>query len=446
MSTHTPTKPSAKRELEMSPAKKKPKEATSISKDDLDAAILSGVSKALKEQQRNFDASVAHAVKEALDCALIPQLTILKEEISTANEVIRKVVSDVQHQASETQKTYATVQSLHATVRSNKHDLNDVLTQLAKLQDKMIEMEDRSRRNNLRLVNLPESVGGSNLKAFVVANLPKWIPSLAGQRIEIDRCHRIYDGSIQPRGEDQKPRTVIFRLLRFSDRQDILQGARKAKPKHGNSDLFFFPDYSPQTSAKRREFVPVIDKLSDRGIRSFLLYPATLKVEHGGSQLFFNSPAEVERFLTTHEPGERPPRYPQPQRQEDRYGEQPHPSSQRQNRDREQPPPAQRQNRNRERSPSPSQHQNRGRERSPRSPSQYQNRGRDQRPGSPPSQHQSRSGEQLLGSPPSQHQNRKGEQLGSTHASRQNRNASPVQNRDAIPPLPDATLMEVAND
>lgn len=229
----------------------------------------------------------------------MPQLTTLKEEVSAAKAAIRKVASEVELQASEAQKTHTALQSLHANVRSNKHDLNDVLSKLANTQDKLIEMEDRSRRNNLRLVNLPESAGAPNLKAFVIANLPKWIPALAGQRIEIDRCHRVYDGRTQPREEEQKPRTVIFHLLRYADRQAILQGARKAKPKHDNNALFFFADYSPQTSTKRRGFTPVIDKLNDRGIRSFLLYPATLKVEHGGSQLHFNSPIDVEKFLSS---------------------------------------------------------------------------------------------------------------------------------------------------
>lgn len=53
---------------------------------------------------------------------------------------------------------------------------------------------------------------------------------------------------------------VIFRLLRYSDRQAILKGARKGHPiKHGQATLYFFPDYSPPTAAKRREFTPVND-------------------------------------------------------------------------------------------------------------------------------------------------------------------------------------------
>ncbi len=56
------------------------------------------------------------------------------------------------------------------------------------------------------------------------ANLSKWIPSLRGRDIEIDRAHRVYDGG---RGSD-RPRTLIFRVLRWHDRSDILKGARQA--------------------------------------------------------------------------------------------------------------------------------------------------------------------------------------------------------------------------
>ncbi len=46
-------------------------------------------------------------------------------------------------------------------------------------------MEDRSRRNNVRLVGLPEGAEGSNAAGFLRVNLSKWIPSLRGRDIEI---------------------------------------------------------------------------------------------------------------------------------------------------------------------------------------------------------------------------------------------------------------------
>ncbi|GLD67632.1 uncharacterized protein AKAME5_001896800 [Lates japonicus] len=201
----------------MSPEKKRITETTLISKDDLDVAILKGVSKALQEQQQNFYASVALAVKDALESVLIPQLTSLKDEISSANEAIRKLAADLEHHTSKAQRTLATVDSLQAAFRSNKHDLNDVTIKLVHLQNSLTEMQDRSRRNNLRLINLPESAKGSDPVVYLQANLPRWIPSLAGHIIEIDHCHLIYDCNIGKSGSEEKPRTIIFRLLRCSD-------------------------------------------------------------------------------------------------------------------------------------------------------------------------------------------------------------------------------------
>ncbi len=61
------------------------------------------------------------------------------------------------------------------------------------------------------------------MQLFPQSNLSKWIPSLRGRDIEIDRAHRVYGG----RGSD-RPRTLIFRVLRWHDRSDILKGARQA--------------------------------------------------------------------------------------------------------------------------------------------------------------------------------------------------------------------------
>ncbi len=88
----------------------------------------------------------------------------------------------------------------------------------------MTDMEDRSRRNNVRLVGLPEGAEGPDAAGFLRVNLSKWIPSLRGRDIEIDRAHCMYDGG---RGSDRL-RTLIFHVLRWHDKSEILKGARQA--------------------------------------------------------------------------------------------------------------------------------------------------------------------------------------------------------------------------
>ncbi len=157
-------------------------------------------------------------------------------------------------------------------------------------------MEDKSRRNNIRLVGLPEGMEGSDVAGFLRINLSKWIPSLKGRNIEIDRAHRVYDG----RKNSDWPRTLIFRVLRWHDRLEILKGARQAYPvkcTQDNVTLLFFPDFSPVTAAKRKSLVPVLRSMTALGLQPFLAYPAVIKLRHVGEQRCFNSLRKAEDFV-----------------------------------------------------------------------------------------------------------------------------------------------------
>ncbi len=93
--------------------------------------------------------------------------------------------------------------------------------------------------------------------------------------IEIDRAHRVYDG----RKNSDWPRTLIFRVLRWHDRSEILKGARQAYPvkfTQDNVTLLFFPDFSPATAARRKTFNPVLKKMTALGLQPFLTYPAVM--------------------------------------------------------------------------------------------------------------------------------------------------------------------------
>ncbi len=162
----------------------------------------------------------------------------------------------------------------------------------------MTDMEDRCRRNNVRLVGLPEAAEGSDAAGFLRVNLSKWIPSLRGRDIEIDRAHRVYDGG---RGSN-RPRTLIFRVLRWHDRSDILKGARQAYPvkcAQSNVTLLFFPDFSPATAIRRKAFRPVLKKMTALGLQPFLIYLAVIKLLHKGEQRSFDSPQKAEDFISS---------------------------------------------------------------------------------------------------------------------------------------------------
>ncbi len=202
-------------------------------------------------------------------------------------------------------------------VRKDRDQISHLESKFDDITLKIADMEDRSRRSIVRLVGLREGVEGDDCIAivrlvglregvegddciaFLKANLPKWIPSIVNREIKIERAHRIYSDK-----QSKRPRMVIFKLLDYTDRQAILKGARAAYPvKFGSETLHFFPNYSADTTKKRKAFTEVRKKMDTLGIQSFLLFPATLKVIHAGRQNLFRSPLEAEQYLLSSRPG-----------------------------------------------------------------------------------------------------------------------------------------------
>lgn len=172
-----------------------------------------------------------------------------------------------------------------------KHDVGDLQKELLNLRRKVAEIEDRSQRSNLRFVGLPELVEGENAIQFLQGNLPCGFPPCPERRLKFNEPI-VYS----------PPRTVPavrghFWLLRYQDREKILNGARalSSAPTHqvsrdggtSASRLLFFPDYRNDTAQRRKALDPVRKQLANRGLRPFLRYPATLKVRHNGLIHFF---------------------------------------------------------------------------------------------------------------------------------------------------------------
>lgn len=84
--------------------------------------------------------------------------------------------------------------ALHAIVSQPKKDVNHFITQMKKLHKNINELEERYRRNNVRLINLPMGAEGNDLLGYQQQMLPTWIPRLKlppGKLLEIDRAHCI---------------------------------------------------------------------------------------------------------------------------------------------------------------------------------------------------------------------------------------------------------------
>ncbi len=142
---------------------------------------------------------------------LTPALRELRADIQATNNSVKELRAELEMLASVTKQTRDRIDSVQAAARKDMRTVTDLRNQLERLTEMVTDIKDRIRRNNVRLVGLPEGAEGSDVAGFLRFNLSKWIPSLKGRNIEIDRAHRVYDG----RKNSDRSRTLIFRVLRW---------------------------------------------------------------------------------------------------------------------------------------------------------------------------------------------------------------------------------------
>lgn len=171
---------------------------------------------------------------------------------------------------------------------------------LQQLTDRLADAEDRSRRNNLRFVGIPEGSEKNDMTAFLNQLISTSLginPPPGG--IEMDRAHRIGARLARPTGEKSRDRTIIARFLRYKDCQNILEEARKKRRiTWDNQPVMIFPDYSMETQRKREAFNPCKRALHERKIKFSLLYPARLRIHtDGNGSRVFASPETALQYI-----------------------------------------------------------------------------------------------------------------------------------------------------
>ncbi|KAK7907598.1 hypothetical protein WMY93_016210 [Mugilogobius chulae] len=164
------------------------------------------------------------------------------------------------------------------------------------LRTKVEDLENRTRRNNLRVIGLPEGLEGRTAVPFMSQF---FVDVLRDESFinppELERAHR----ALRPKpAEQEKPRPVIVCFLRFQDKERVLAISRKkGQLSYDGHKVYIFPDLSPGLAKKRAAFNAVKNKLYQKGVKFFLRYPAVLCVTHQENVYKFVSADAAEDFL-----------------------------------------------------------------------------------------------------------------------------------------------------
>ncbi|XP_056425431.1 uncharacterized protein LOC130367075 [Hyla sarda] len=101
---------------------------------------------------------------------------------------------------------------------------NDTTDDMHALQLKISDLEDRSRRNNIRFRGISEEVSNSELREFLMDYFSILTPSVDARDMIIDRVHRLPKPPQLPR---DIPRDVLDRIHFYHYKEEVMNAAKK---------------------------------------------------------------------------------------------------------------------------------------------------------------------------------------------------------------------------
>ena len=251
-----------------------------------------------------FQAMTEHITK-AIDNKLSPLL-----------QSIEALVSGIQKAEKRLDEVEERVEAVETTTVSNESRVEQLEKQLQDTMDRLDSMEDRNRRDNVRIYGIAEGVeGGDPVKFF-----ESWIPQIlklntkAGS-IKLDRCHRLGPKNNpnprrggRPGGAAAPPRGVILKVHHSRDKKRVMDAARQAMESGGQlkfqgADISFYNDFSQGTIKKRKSFDDVRKQLRAKNVEYSTLFNGVLRIKHNGKVMLCDTPEKAADFLHSLSPG-----------------------------------------------------------------------------------------------------------------------------------------------
>uniref|UniRef100_A0A7N4NVL6 L1 transposable element RRM domain-containing protein n=1 Tax=Sarcophilus harrisii TaxID=9305 RepID=A0A7N4NVL6_SARHA len=159
------------------------------------------------------------------------------------------------------------------------------------------DLENRSRRDHLRIIGLPECHDQKkSLETIFQEIIKENCPNILYPegKIEIERIHR------SPPEKDPKmkgARDVIAKFQNPLMKERILQAVRKRPFKYRGATVRITQDLAPSTLKERRAWNVIFRRAKELGLQPRITYPAKLSIIIQGRRWAYNDIDEFHAFL-----------------------------------------------------------------------------------------------------------------------------------------------------
>ncbi|GAA6102347.1 uncharacterized protein LOC113648637 [Tachysurus ichikawai] len=238
---------------------------------------------------------------------LISELT--KQRISIREDVsdlIRESIGPLQSSVNALRETVDGFQSRLAATESlagenfqklavAENTIKTLQAQNISLLDRIEDLENRSRRANLRIVNVPEGSENGHDPVTLIAEM---LLEMTGTEVidkppALERAHRAPG---QKPVDGRKPRPFVVCFHRFQEKEQLLRWSRQHEAKYKGNPIRIYPDLSAIPSRRRASYNGIKQSLYQKNIRLQLLYPARLRVTFNEETFISNTLKEAKQF------------------------------------------------------------------------------------------------------------------------------------------------------
>lgn len=230
---------------------------------------------------------------------LLQHLNSLQDSLThtiadTVAQALTAVKADIVQLGDRTDKMENTMDEMINSYNALADEHNALQSDYAQLKLLCEDLENRNRRNNLRIRGIPDAVKQIDLKAYLHEFFATLIPDHPSELWRMDRAHR----ALGARPPDAKlPKDVILCLHFFESKDLIIQTTRNRQSiVYRGVTLQVFNDVSAITLAKRRTLKPLTQQLREHNIPYRWGYPFKLIAVKGGRTYVLQDVSQMKQF------------------------------------------------------------------------------------------------------------------------------------------------------
>lgn len=253
-------------------------------------------------QGPNLDSSTPREIltPDILDAKLDAKLQLLLQQITNnvsleVNKLATELRGEIDQIGERTDTLENKFDEMINYVQAIEEENHNLRLSVSQLQLQQEDLENRERRQNLRFRGIPETVGDSDLRTYLLGLFNTLAPTVVDIDWRLDRAHR----SLAPRPPaGARPRDVIVKFHYFESKETLIIATRnKPHLTYKGAKLQIFSDLSPITLAKRRSLRPITLHLQHHKIPYYWGFPFRLTVSKDGVQHTLRELLEGEAFL-----------------------------------------------------------------------------------------------------------------------------------------------------